>query len=200
LAEQVSRKTLYHVTRSNLKYSTHPLLEVDSKLTAGKESNPFFAYYERSVTLPVKTADGTIQVSVMRYLSAVETGEIDPSDLPRIARSIASHYVMLSRELIMEETRKQIAPDAPSRHTCLWMLETEEQARYWQHRLGGASRIAVIRAWGVVHRADASLLLGDSEPLSETYRRARSYWRGEASDNPETEVLFSGRGEVVGLQ
>jgi Protein of unknown function (DUF2441) len=85
----------------------------------------------------------------------------------------------------MEEVRREIAPDAPSRQRCLWLADSLEEARAWQVRLGGASaRILRLNVSGGVHRADAALLLGDSEPLSQTYARARSYWRGEHSATP----------------
>jgi hypothetical protein len=41
--------------------------------------------------------------------------------------------------------------------------------------------------------------LGGSEPLSVTRERARTYWRGEAGQNPEMETLFVGDAKVAGV-
>ncbi len=59
------------------------------------------------------------------------------------------------------------------------------------------TRILEIAVTGSVFHADANLLLGDSEPLSVTYDRARRYWRGESTDAPEPEILVAGRVAVV---
>lgn len=52
---------------------------------------------------------------------------------------------------------------------------------------------------GIIHRADARLLLGDSEPLSVTKERARRYWRGEIGQDPEMETLFVGDAVITGF-
>jgi hypothetical protein len=49
------------------------------------------------------------------------------------------------------------------------------------------------------HRADARLLVGDSEPLSKTVERGRTYWRGELSSSPELETLFVGDAVVTAV-
>jgi hypothetical protein len=105
---------------------------------------------------------------------------------------------MLVRELIMEQVRIKIAPDAPSRQRCLWLADTLDEAKSWQARLGGGS-IARLQVRGTVHRADASHLLGDSEPLTVTYDRASKYWRGENSNAPELETLFCGSAKVLAI-
>jgi hypothetical protein len=106
---------------------------------------------------------------------------------------------MLAREIIMEQVRQEIAPDSPSRQNCLWLADTIEEARRWRDRLGGG-RIAHLSVRGAIHRADAAHLLGDSEPLSKTYARARMYCSGQLSDAAELETLFSGSATVIDFQ
>lgn len=62
---------------------------------------------------------------------------------------------------------------------------------------GGAGKIVELEASGTIIRVDAALLLGDAEGLEETYRKARSYWRGEVSDKPEPELLFAGAATIT---
>lgn len=111
---------------------------------------------------------------------------------------VAQHYLMLARELIMEEVRLRVAPAAPSRKTCLWASESEDGARFWLKRLGGeGGRLLKLNVEGAWHAADANLLLGDSEPLSETYARAEKYWHGDVSLSSEPELLIAGDVEVL---
>jgi Protein of unknown function (DUF2441) len=104
---------------------------------------------------------------------------------------------MLARELIMEDVRREIACNAPSRKSCLWGANSFEEAESWKMRLGGACRIARLNVSGTIHRADAAHLLSDSESLALTYERAHAYWRGEISAAPEVETLFSGLATVL---
>jgi hypothetical protein len=48
-----------------------------------------------------------------------------------------------------------------------------------------------------IHRARETFLLGDSEPMSETIRKARQYWLGIVEDLATEEVIFEGRVSVM---
>lgn len=111
---------------------------------------------------------------------------------------IAQHYIMLVRELVTEEVRKARFDRLPSRQTCIWASEDLGLARFWVQRLNGPAQIAELEVTGAIHRADSALLLGDSEPFSETYQNAEAYWRGDTSSKAEPEVLFAGQARVVG--
>jgi Protein of unknown function (DUF2441) len=120
--------------------------------------------------------------------------------LAQIAAEVTVHYVMLCRELLMEEIRtKEFDGEPPSRQRCLYCCESLEEAKHWLTRIGGGGTVCELTCTGAIHRADASLLLGDSEPLSETRERARRYWLGETSDSPEMETLFIGDAAVTGF-
>ena len=194
----VSKGRFYYVAR-DVPHAQCAKLDVGLDLSTSSAHNPFFAFYELPRVYPVTTTAGDQDVKAIRFLSLVRDGTITCPTLPQIASEIATHYVMLARELIMEEVRREVASDAPSRQTCLWVVQSAELARYWQGRLGGQSRILEVELDGVFHTADANWLLGDSEPLSVTYDRARRYWLGEISERPEMECLFSGTGKVVSI-
>ena len=199
MPETVSGYEFFHVTRI-LAYNNNPALEIAHQFEVGKIRNPFFSFYENELKYTVNDPSGRIEVKAIKFLSSVKDGTINCPTLPNIAYEIAEHYIMLVRELIMEEVRKEVAPDAPSRKSCLWVVENIDQARYWLGRLGGDSRIARLSLDGVIQRADASLLLGDSEPLSVTYANAHSYWQGTMSDSPEPEAVFCGTATVVAFE
>lgn len=199
MPETVSGDEFFHVTRI-LTYNNNPPLEIGQQFEVGNIHNPFFGFYENEIKYTVSDPSGQIKVKAIKFLSLVKDGKINCPTLPKTAHEIAEHYIMLVRELIMEEVRKEVAPDAPSRKSCLWVVENIDQARHWVGRLGGNSRIARLSMDGTIHRADANLMLGDSEPLSRTYANAHSYWQGEMSDSPEPEVIFSGTTTVVAFE
>ena len=134
-------------------------------------------------------------MKAVAWLKRVQAGTIrtSPDMLARLAVEVTQHYVMLCRELIMEEIRqKEFNGAPPSRQRCLYACDTLDEARYWNQRIGENGTLCELTCTGTIHRADARLLLGDSEPLSVTKDRARKYWRGEAGEQPEWETLFVG--------
>lgn len=199
MVETICDRVLYHVT-SNKPYKQ--ALVRGQKLSVGAAYNPFFGFYEQSRHYPVTQADGSsIQVMAIAFLKQVRDGRINCPQIAAIAAEVAEHYVMLSRELLMEEIRQRDFPEVPSRQKCLYLCETPQEAQAWNTRIGDGGSICTLRCKGVIHRADTDLLLGDSEPLSVTRDRAHRYWRGEAGENPFWEILFVGDAVVteVGL-
>lgn len=196
MTEKVTKAELFHVTRG-LPYSNEAPLKVGESIEIGGRHNPFFSFYEQARRYPVNTEQGEVQVPAIKFLSAVARGEITCPDLANISLEVAQHYVMLSRELIMEQVRQDVDSEAPSRQSCLWMAKTVHEAKYWQKRLGGESRVVRFQVTGVIHRADAAFLLGESEPISVTLSKARSYWLGKHTDEPEWETLFQGLASVI---
>ena len=168
-----------------------------TEFTVGENTNPFFGFYENTREYPATTPDGERMIPAIQLLKGIRDENLEWPNFSTIACQVALHYMMLARELIMEEVKQKIAPDAPSRKTCLWMATDLSEARIWQNRLNNGGKIAQLRATGITHRVDAAYLLGDSEPLTQTYDKARNYWLGQMSDNPQPEILFSGKATVV---
>ena len=198
MVEMIRDREYFHVTRA-LAYNNHAQLQIGTVFDVGSNTNPFFGFYEGVRAYPVQTPNGQVEVPAIKFLKSVRDGTINCPNLAQIATDIAEHYVMLARELIMEQVRIDIAPDAPSRQRCLWLADTLDEAKNWQARLRGNGLIASLKLSGTIHRADASHLLGDSEQLATTYARARSNWNGEQSCKPELETLFCGTATVLAI-
>ncbi|MEI9899703.1 MAG: DUF2441 domain-containing protein [Hyphomicrobium sp.] len=197
MPEQVTDHILFHVTATN-SYK-QALVEHQSVIT-GRSHNPYFGFYEGSRTYPVTHNGAVAEVPAIAFLKKVRDGQINAPQLGAIAVEVAQHYVMLARELIMEQIRLAEFPDAPSRQTCLFACETLQEARYWRTRIGELnSSVCSLRVEGWIHRCDARLLLADSEPLSVTMDQARQYWRGERGANAEIETLFAGQAVVTAV-
>ena len=195
-AATVTNREFFHVTRI-VAYSAHPTLAVGSEIEAGTLPNPFFAFYEGARAYSVNTPTGTVDVPAIRFLKEVRNGNIDCPELKTIAVDIARHFVMLTRELLMEQVRRDVNPKAPSRQRCIWLSDNADEAKFWRAKLSPNGRILRLNATGKIHRGDAALLLADSEPISHTLDSARSYWSGKHSEKPELETLFEGRAMVV---
>ena len=202
MVEEIQDKVLYHLTAER---PYQRALVAGQKLKVGDEVNPYFGFYEGARHYEVMRADGSMsRFKARAFLTQVRDGKIqtDQYRLAGIAVDVARHFVMLVRELVMEEVRKEVRAEAPSRQRCLYVCDNLEEARYWNKFLGDQGSLGSICSLlcnGVTHRADTGLLLGDSEPLSVTRERATRYWRGEAGDKPEWETLFVGDAVVTGV-
>lgn len=199
MGERIDSQTLYHVSVTK-PYKNAFVRGQSARI--GDDDCPYFRFYEGVREYPVNDAGQTIRVKAIQWLRHVQSGRITPAPgiYPKIALEVALHYVMLCRELVMEEVRtSEFGGGPPSRQKCLYACLTLEEARRWKERLGESGSICELRCSGAVHRADASLLLADSEPLSVTRERARAYWRGDQGDSPEMETLFVGDVNVVAV-
>lgn len=198
MVEQVSGRKLFHLTETK---PYKQVLVMGQVVKIGESYTPYFGFYEGSRTYPVTLENGTmVHVPAVDFLKRVRDGSINCPMLPTIAAEVAQHYVMLCRELIMEDIRlAEFKGGPPSRQRCLYACDSVDEARYWKQLVGPESTVCELTCTGTIHRADASLLLGDSEPLSITKERARRYWRGEEGDSPQWETLFVGEATVTGF-
>lgn len=198
MVEQVENQKLYQVTVTN---HYKRAFVAGAKIEVGIEHNPFFKYYEKpleylvtdgqtGVPLNVNAVDWLHQVRAKTILTSYEM-------LAEKAFEVSQHYMMLARELIMEQIRlEEFGGEPPSRQTCLYLSETPDEARSWIALLGGQGAVCELVGTGTIHRADSRLMVKVSEPLSVTRDKARAYWRGETM-----ETLFVGKAAVsaVGL-
>jgi hypothetical protein len=85
--------------------------------------------------------------------------------------------------------------------TCLWVVETEADARAWAGKMRGPSQppILELRLAGKLLRCDAGWLVRDTNsPFSRNRADAGLYWSGEPCPaKPQPEILFEGEAQVV---
>jgi Protein of unknown function (DUF2441) len=198
MVEKVKNRKLYQVTLTN-RYKR--AFDPDQNIEVGKEHNPFFKFYETTLEYPVTDSHTgtTINVNAVDWLYRVRANTIRTSYemLAEKAYEVSQHYMMLARELIMEQIRvEEFGGEPPSRQTCLYMSDTIEEARTWIPLLGGQGTVCELICTGTIHRADSRLMVKVSEPLSVTKEKARAYWQGQASADPRMETLFEGQAVV----
>ena len=97
---------------------------------------------------------------------------------------------------MLELIRLREFPEAPSRLRGIWLVSDLKTLALWRTRLQQQDmqvQFVEVVATGLAHECDASFILGDSESLDESERKARDYWSGKmASHGGEPEVLFAG--------
>jgi hypothetical protein len=170
---------------------------LSQRIKAGIEDNPFFRFYETTLVYPTIDGNtgGTININAVEWLFRVRDGTIAPAPgaLAEKAVEVSQHYLMLSRELLLEQIRiEDFSGQPPSRQKCLFLCDTLEEARAWCTLLGAQGAICELSCTGRIHRGDSRLMVKISEPLSVTREKGRAYWRGEASADPRIEILFEG--------
>jgi Protein of unknown function (DUF2441) len=203
MTEKIQNQKLYQVTVIN---HYKQALVLNQQIDAGKDHNPFFRFYENTLEYPITDhqTGNLINVNAVEWLHRVKGNTINTSYdiLAEKAFEVSQHYLMLARELIMEQIRvEEFSGEPPSRQTCLFLADTVEEARSWIPMLGGQGAVCELDCTGTIHRADSRLMVMISEPLSVTRDKARKYWKGEATGNPRMEILFDGTAIVsaVGL-
>lgn len=183
----------FHITQK-VDYHDHKVLEVGDEFDVGEAVNPFFRFYERGR----KYSQGGKHYTSLDYLIAVLNNEAQHQNPLQLALDVANYFRKLARELIMEEVRRDVAPNAPSRQRCLWACSSLDLARKWKAKeFGGQGRILEIAVIGTAFETDSTLLPRDSEPLASDYQLAKRYWRGDRSEQCALEVLISGHVTVM---
>src|SRR5215467_5938510 len=116
MVEEVTSRKLYQVTLTNWYKQAFTL---NQTINVGVDHNPFFKFYEYTLTYPVTDGDtgATIQVNAVDWLRRVRAGTIRTSHqiLAEKAFEVSEHYMMLARELLMKQIRlEQFGGKLPS--------------------------------------------------------------------------------------
>lgn len=114
-----------------------------------------------------------------------------------------AYYIKHLREIIFEQIRAEHYPDKPSRMHGIWLC-TEEEIENWHKILGkdGETEIYQVKATGIIHEANATMILADSLTISEYEFLAKCYWNEVPYTTElctESEILFEGELEIIGL-
>lgn len=198
---RVEKRLLYHVN-SQANRSPYGLMRGGDVVAVGKDTNPFFRFYDvHQRTYPVTDGNGIVhQVPAVKFLRLVKEGGVNARNLPGDAFEIAQHFMMLARELLWEGVRLAEFADAPSRQRCVWLIESLEDVKRWLRLMKFRPvHVVQVAATGNALVTDQGHLAGDSEILQVWFDRARAYWRGERTAESLMEVLFEGTLEVTDI-
>ncbi|MBM3504892.1 MAG: DUF2441 domain-containing protein [Alphaproteobacteria bacterium] len=202
MTERVKDATCFHVNRRDT-HVPKPRMELGQTLMIGNTLNSLYGFIEskQRVYRTEVPGLGVKPVAPVYFMQLVATGQIPPpADFVRFAADIVSDFAILVRELVFEDVRAREFPYAPSRKTCLWLCDTEEDAVAWANTLGRGRdlyRILEVNATGRVHTAETRHLENDLIPVPRVQSAAKLYWRGDIAPENTRETLFVGKLEVA---
>lgn len=114
------------------------------------------------------------------------------------------HTKVALRELALEEVRQKYYPNYPSRLSCLYVSETEEEAVNWYNYFNSLGRkvfqIVKVNVDGNIFKGDACNCFDGTTNKEENIAKAKIYWLGKNNQEGETpvhEIIVSGNIEVI---
>lgn len=187
----------YHIDHKS-DYAKKPLLiEGDVVDTRLRLYNPF---YESAMDFQssYNTGDG-VMLPLCRAFQTEAVKRQAQFVISDHAPKIMARYIKLVRELVFENHRRENYEALPSRTRCLWLSETEDEARYWVERLEDRIKPQILRVSvdGILHKAYEGHLQEDSQSMEQLLMSAEEYWSGETSGTSRSETLFEGKMTVL---
>ena len=108
------------------------------------------------------------------------------------------------REFALEEVRQKEFPSYPSRLSCLYASNTQEEAEFWYNVFIEQNRptfqIVKLEVEGPSFTGDAWNCFSGTTNIEDNYLKARNYWnnnKNEKGEKPIYETLIAGRIKVV---
>lgn len=180
--------------------------------TFGDEPNESWRAFEaarRGITNPATNEVFSVDQVAFRALHTYRRrGKKDPQlsfyhfdPVMTLAETLDSLFLCtrMVRELVLEDVRRQMYPDLPSRSSCIWLIPEDPRAvRFWLDNIRGEhKRVFLVQATGEMHRAPQQPVMGDTISLLEWRRRALDYWNGVDAESHDDEITFRGEIRIV---
>lgn len=187
MMNKINNEIYYHI-------NTGKKLEVGNVLEIGKVFNNF--YYEIYDTEHlVKGKDANQILMEMKK----EHGVISDNNMDELILKTINDDAMITRELMFEETRKEVNSELPSRLKCLYVCKTKKEIKEWLDIFQRTSKkhfqILKLKLTGTIFCGDASFILRQNISLHKKKEQAKMYWSGSKKNNIN-EYLFIGKAIV----
>lgn len=188
--EKVKNKIMYQATNWDYK--------VGQKINFGKTRN-----YQavRALNKQILMQNG--EPAVMFLLNKIkENKPISSNELKEINEAMLDYSYCL-REIGMEYCRKQYYPDRPSRFTCMFLCEKEEDAKKYLSTAKAKNnnaepKVVKVKLNGKLFKTTNKYNRRDLS-FDGFVENAHNYWKGvdENFNDDSTEFLFEGTAEIV---
>jgi hypothetical protein len=146
--------------------------------------------------------DGVFEISSLTGKPHHREKYIDENELIEIIEFTDRHGIQVFDkgfylwEYIFEKIRQKEFNERQSRIDAFYLFENEADCNYYikTHKGGGIICEVEIEEEKNTFRGDMNLMDETSFEwtIEKSYNQARKYWRGEISENPKMEILFSG--------
>lgn len=203
----IESERFYHIHKQN-----SPKWVGGAAFTFGDEPNESWRAFEvarRGITNPETLEVFSVDRVAFRALHTYRRrGKKDPQlrfyhydPVMTLAETLDSLFLAtrMVRELVLEDVRREMYADLPSRTSCAWLIPEDERAvRFWLDNMrGDHKKVFRVHATGELHRAPQQPVMGDTISLSEWRRRALDYWNGVSAESFDDEVTFAGEVRVI---
>ena len=197
---------LYHIHRIN----EHGNYEVGQILHPGTAFNSMHeSFLNLSSSFPATTKE--INGKTINYMTrfdeylgkVMESDNISPEELKKIllfARSYTLNSSINTREMILEEVRRESYPTLPSRYSCIWLTDDDSFFHWLQELKSGKKEICTVEVNGNLFLSADSLLPSISIPNDEMYKQAHKYWNPDPEylkTATDREYLFEGELKII---
>ena len=103
--------------------------------------------------------------------------------------------------MILEEVRKEINIELPSRLKCLFVTNSLEELSSWIDIFDRTNKkeykIFKLELTGKIFKGDANYVLRENISLNKKKEKAKLYWNQSITDNPIYEYLFEGNATII---
>jgi hypothetical protein len=152
----------------------------------------------------------TEMINVINQIPNIQEQNNQLQDLTLLCQAIIKqntnylgYYIKYLRELIFEDIRSKEFNDKPSRFHSIWLCN-ENELESWYDIISQGGKIDVdvckVSCTGVIHHANASLILADSLQIFEYEDLARRYWQETPFTTEhckDSEILFEGELTII---
>lgn len=189
----ILNEIFYHIHKINNK---DEVWKVENELEIGKDNNKFF---EESMNFESKILMDNKKYPFKNvyehYLSTKNIqGELKLLD---DANNFINEFQILIRELGMEEIRRNLFPQIPSRQKCIWLCR-KEQINYWKNRISGKIDIFKVEIFDEPFKTRESFIPLPSDSYNEILRKSKEYWQGvDNTLNEDDEYLYVGKLKII---
>lgn len=190
--EFVTDLILYQVA-TDMNYKVGDVFTFDSTTTNGQYNRVFNSTY----------LHGEDRLS--DYVSLVGTKKFKKFKSKQEVLDIGSAleaYDVITKELAIEEVRKELYPEYPSRFHCMYLSENKELAInnvdnfFKQNPKGKIYQAVAVKLNGKIFKAGDVYMSREGQSYNYYKQKAYKYW---AQQNPSfvKEILFEGKAEIV---
>lgn len=183
----IRKEKYYHL-------STNNNLQVGDILNIGDKYNNF--YHEIYNTEHINTVDANM---IMLNLKKENKIKFNSKHDFNIVLKTINDSALITRELMFEETRKEIDDNLPSRLRCLFVCKTKDELNNWINIFKRTNKknfkILELELSGKIFCGDAYYILRQNISLNKKKSQAKNYWTSQEKDKIY-EYLFEGKAIV----
>lgn len=206
------------IIRNKIFYHVNKFLDWEEgfEFLVGEEPSPQYMSLMSREAL-YDTNDGSSEQYPLTYVAAgfqyhKETGSAPPQfpqniDLKKGKIFSATlngfkDFVLITRELIFEEVRKEKFPDKPSRRNAFHIIKDDKAAvAFWLPKIASPEhKLYKLEVTGKAHIGNVDYLGNDSVSPMMTRWNAYQYWLGAEKDVESNEIMFEGAVKVLGVK